>query len=308
MMILEMMKRTSMLSMNIVAFVAVGCLLLLSTPANGFSFRTTVTAPGQNSWFSSSSSNTADRATRCPEDTNLLSGIDSSRKISIAENESSTSRRSILRGALTTSVVATALFASVLVSNPSAASAGIDVSGLRVQGTPKPIPSGSTISDDGIITLAGVKYTPAAMILQMAEQTASMEGMIKASASDVQGRKTKQERIEAGSQGTGPGVVSRGDLTQSVGVMIRNSKIATIAPKAAMTLQGIPDYLSHSSAATDMTFEEYLTVAKKYEDAREDLRIAFEKMSPEEQQEGKQIARAIRQKDEERMAAFQQQQ
>jgi len=144
------------------------------------------------------------------------------------------------------------------------------------------------------------------MILQMAEQTASMEGMMRASASDMQG-KSRKERIEAGSQGKGPGLVSRNDLTQSVAVMVRNSKIATIAPKAAITLQAIPDYLSNKSPTTDMTFDEYLTVANKYNDAREDLRIAFENMPSEDQDEGKQIVRAIRRRDMERMAAMQRQ-
>jgi len=203
-----------------------------------------------------------------------------------------------------------ALFASVVVSNPSAANAGIDISGLRVEGTPKissPAPISSSISSNGVIELAGVKYTPAAMILLMAEQTASMEGMMKASASDVQGQKSRQERVEAGSQGKGPGVVARTDLTQSVGIMVKNSQIATIAPMAAITLQGIPGYLSKKNPITDMTFDEYLTIAKKYEEAREDLRIAFEKMSQEDQQEGKQITRAIRKRDMERMTEMQQQ-
>ena len=277
-------------SISTMAFVAVGCLLLLSTPANGFSF---LKAHLQNSWFSS---NTADLSI-CRENTSAP-----------GSDGSISSRRSMLRCVLP----AATLFASVVVSNPSAANAGIDVSGLRVEGTPKissPAPIASSISSsNGIIELAGVKYTPAAMILQMAEQTASMEGMMKASASDVQGQKSRQERVEAGSQGKGPGVVARTDLTRSVGIMVKNSQIATIAPMAAITLQGIPDYLSKKSPTTDMTFDEYLTIAKTYEKAREDLRIAFEKMSQEDQQEGKQIARAIRKRDMERMAEMQQQQ
>ena len=211
---------------------------------------------------------------------------------------------------------AVALFASVVVWNPSEASAGIDVSGIRVEGAPMAMPKQSQLSSpppptpansEGVIELAGVQYTPAAMILQMAEQTASMEGMMRASASDVQGKKSRQERVEAGSKGNGPGVVTRGDLTASVGIMVKNSKIATIAPRAAITMQSIPEYLSKKNPTTDMTFDEYLTVAKKYEESREELRIAFDSMSPEDQQEGKQITRAIRRQDMERMAEMQQQ-
>jgi hypothetical protein len=262
----EMTKKNPIHSINTAAFVAVGYLFLLSTPANGFSFRK---AHLQKSWLSS---NTADLSICC-EDTSAP-----------GSDGSISSRRSMIRYVLP----AAALFASTVVSNPSAANAGIDVSGLRVEGTPgtsSPPPISS--SSNGIIELAGVKYTPAAMILQMAEQTASMEGMMKAFASDVQGQKSRQERVEAGSQGKGPGVVFRADLTRSEGIMVKNSQIATIAPRAAITLQGIPYYLSKKSPTTDMTFDEYLTIAKKYEEAREDLRIAFEKMSQEDQQEGK---------------------
>ena len=227
-------------------------------------------------------------------------------KNSMAKDQSSTSRRSMIRGVLP----AAFLLAPAVVSNPRVASAGIDVSGLPIEGTSKlsSPPPPSPRSSNGNIELAGVQYTPAAMILQMAEQTASMEGMMKASASDVLAQKSRKERVEAGSQGKGPGVVARGDLTQSVGIMAKNSKIATIAPQAAITLQGIPEYLSDKSPSTDMSLEEYLTVSKKYEQAREELRVAFERMSEEDQLEGRQIVRAIRKRDMERMAAMQQQQ
>lgn len=285
--------------------IAAGCCLLLSTTAHGFSIR-----PGHplDSWFSSI---TADR-------TRQHSETDPGQKIPIEWGEDDdddkpspgTSRRSmVMKGFLP----ATSLFAVAMLSNPLVASAGIDVSGLRVEGTTRPPPQlvsppppEPSNTNANIIELAGVRYTPAAMMLQMAEQTASMEGMMKASATDVQLQKTRKERVEAGSQGTGPGVVTRENLTQSVGVMVRNSKIATIAPGAAITLQGIPEYLSKKPPNTDMTFDEYLTVAKKYEQARDDLKVAFETMSQEDQQEGRQIVRAIRRRDMERMAEMQQ--
>ena len=269
-----------------------GCFLLL-TPAIGFSHRTT---HRENACFS------------FPTDeipTNTIGYKTPERKFPIVQDECGSSRRSIIRGVLP----AATLVASAIVSYPLAASAGIDVSGLRVEGTPmlSSPPPPTPKSSDGVIELAGVQYTPAAMILQMAEQTASMEGMMRASASDMQGGKSRKERVEAGSQGKGPGVVSRNDLTQSVGIMVKNSKIATIAPKAAITLQAIPDYLSNKNPTADMSFDEYLTVANKYNEARENLRIAFENMSPEDQDEVKQIVRAIRRRDIERMAAMQRQ-
>ena len=293
---LLMMKQTPVYSSmkNLASCTAVGYFLLL-TPAIGFSCRTTHREIPGIAFVTDDRSKT------------LIDVVPRKPMISTSENEriSSSRRRSIIRGVLPVA----SLFASAIISNPLAASAGIDVSGLRVEGTPQlsSPPPPKPRSSDGVIELAGVQYTPAAMILQMAEQTASMEGMMRASASDMQGKKSRKERVEAGSQGRGPGVVSRNDLTQSVGVMVRNSKVATIAPKAAITLQTIPDYLSNKSPTTDMSFDEYLTVANKYNDAREDLRIAFENMPQEDQEEGRQIVRAIRRRDMERMAVMQRQ-
>lgn len=174
---------------------------------------------------------------------------------------------------------------------PSSALAGIDVSGLRVE-------DGSSKANIQNIELAGVTYTPAAMVLQIAEQTASMEGMMKASALEMK-TKGKMQRLEAGSKGEGPGVVGRNDLLQSTDVMIKNSKIAAIAPAAAVTLKGVARIVNDGTG--DMTKGDYLAVAKQYEAAREDLRRAFESMPQEEQAEGKDVVRRLRAKDEERM-------
>jgi len=184
--------------------------------------------------------------------------------------------------------------------NPSPAVAGIDVSGLRAEGTSKPFPPSANDPTGTRIELAGISYTKAAMVLQMAEQTASMEGMMRASASDIQKGKTTMDRFRAGSEGQGPGVIGRNDLVKSVGVMVKNSKIDSIAPAAAITLNKIPRLLL-SDIKKDMTIDEYVTVAGTYEAAREDLRKSFEQMSPEEQQEGKKMMRALRARDEEQM-------
>jgi len=290
-----MTKQYSRITRRWTAFVGIVAYLLVmvANPGDGFSYRI---VRHQYSWLSTQSIDLERFSVNSRE----------SRIFMTMEEESSTSRRLLLRGSLP----AAALFASTLVANPLLAHAGIDVSGLRVEGTPRlsspppPVPSGQ---NGKTIELAGVQYTPAAMILQMAEQTASMEGMMKASASDVQGNKSRKDRVEDGSKGLGPGVVARTDLTRSVAIMVKNSQIATIAPKAAITLQGIPDYLANKNPNQDMTFDEYLTVAKKYEQAREDLRIAFESISEDDQQVGMQIVRAIRKRDMERMAAMQQQ-
>lgn len=181
---------------------------------------------------------------------------------------------------------------TILLSYPHAASAGIDVSGLRVD-------DGATANTRNVV-LAGVTYTPAAMILQMAEQTASMEGIMRQSALDGTDRRmTRGQRVAAGSNGEGPGVVARDDLVRSVEVMVANSRIAAFAPAAAVTLQGIPPLVRIGTG--DLTPDEYVAVANKYEAAREDLRRAFDTLSPQEQEEGKTIVRRLRAGDEERM-------
>jgi len=121
---------------------------------------------------------------------------------------------------------------------------------------------------------------------------------MKASAIEMQ-TKNRVQRIQAGSKGEGPGVVRRSDLVQSTAVMIKNSRIATIAPAAALTLGGIRRIVDGGTG--DMTKEEYLEVADRYDVAREDLRRAFEDMSKEAQVEGMGIVRKLRAEDEERM-------
>ena len=226
-----------------------------------------------------------------------------------------TSRRHLLSRTIPTLV-------TILGAKPLKAFAKIDVTGLPVEGTATLVspPPPKPVNPKNVIELAGIQYTPAAMILELAEQTASMEGMMRASAADLEGGtdtststgdatkqpKSKKERIDAGARGEGPGVITRNDLSQSIGYMVKNSKAEKIAPFAAMTLNGISTYLINDSnkknAKDDMTLEDYLTVAQKYERAREDLRVEFENMSLEEQQEGKTIVRAIRRRDQERMA------
>uniref|UniRef100_A0A7S3VAB6 Uncharacterized protein n=2 Tax=Chaetoceros debilis TaxID=122233 RepID=A0A7S3VAB6_9STRA len=261
-----------------------------------------------------------------------------------------TSRRHVISRTIPTLA---AILVTTISCSPLKAVAKVDVSGLRMEGSTKitSAPAPSLVSPpppkpsnpNNIIELAGVQYTPAAMILELAEQTASMEGMMRASAADIEEvdesgdsnsdsnsnsnkkrpKKLKKERIDAGARGEGPGVISRNDLSLSIRYMVKNSKAEKIAPFAAMTLNSIPSYLviddsnSNSNASfsfnkannnknatsnIDMTLEDYLMVAQKYERAREELRLEFEKMTKEEQEEGKIIVRAIRRRDQERMA------
>jgi hypothetical protein len=188
--------------------------------------------------------------------------------------------------------------------------AGIDVSSLRVEGQQTrsvgaPLSASTQSNPQGdkvqTIELAGISYTPAAMILQIAEQTASMEGMMRASVKDIQAGKSTRERVELGSESQGPGVVRRQDLNQSIKVMVTNSKLALISPKATTELEGIPVFLNqNSNSNTDMSLMEYQIVASKYNSAREELRVAFEVLPTKDQQEGQQIVRKLRAQDMER--------
>jgi hypothetical protein len=226
------------------------------------------------------------------------------------------------------SFVGGAAFSLLTAGPPLPAFAGVDVSGLRVEGQAA-APTGSSTGDDksNTIVLAGISFTPAAMILQLAEQTASMEGMMKESAKEMTTLGlSRSERERQGSIGEGPGVISRADLVKSVDLMVQNSKMSTIAPAAAVTLTAIPRLMKQQPPAngndnngggigigigigigkgsgsgdSDLSAEEYLAVGRVYEAAREDLRKAFEAMSDEEKDGGRKIVRAIRAKDEAR--------
>ena len=171
--------------------------------------------------------------------------------------------------------------------------AAIDVSSLRQEGTPVVVVDSSRET----INLAGVTYTKAAMILQLAEQTSSMEGMMKVSAEEAS-TLSKFERIARGVKGEGLGVIDRSGLTRSVDVLVENSKLATIAPSAALRLREIPRILASSKG--DMTSDEYTAVAAEYARARDDLKGAFDALPEDEKEEGLKIVRILRTKDAEK--------
>lgn len=152
-----------------------------------------------------------------------------------------------------------------------------------------------------VIQLGGVSYTPAAMLLQLAEQTAAMEGIMRQSAKDIE-RLTLEQRESAGAANQGPGVVGRRDMIMSIDIMIANSKLESIpnGAEAAGTLRAIQ--LTARSGKGPLSSDEYLAMAAVYRNAREvDLRRAFEAFGPEEQAEGKAIVRKASEQDLTRM-------
>ena len=238
------------------------------------------------------------------------------------------------------SSILAATTAAILWNPPTVANAQIDVSGLRVVpinqleqsiATPRSIgpPVSSTIiknnddtketsftgsssssstnnnikKDIQSIELAGISYTPAAMVLQLAEQTASMEGMLRYSIRDIQDGKSVQQRIENGSKGIGPGAIRRQDLIQSIQIMIKNSQLQSIAPTATTILEEIPIFLNKSTNGSNtntntMSIMEYQIVANKYEQARDALKQVFDTYPIETQNDGKVFMRKLRAKDE----------
>jgi len=162
-------------------------------------------------------------------------------------------------------------------------------------------PQTAFAAEERTIKLAGITYTPAAMILQMAEQTASMEGIMRQSAKEVEAKLTEQQRDERGANNLGPGVIGRGDMIGSIDVMIKNSQIASIpgGGEAASTLRAIQ--VVAKTGKGPLSGDEYELMAKQYAAAREDLRRAFEAMTPEAQAEGKVIVRGVAKQDAARM-------
>lgn len=161
------------------------------------------------------------------------------------------------------------------------------------------LPSAASAKDTATIELAGVTYTKAAMILQMAEQTSSMEGIMKQSALEME-TLTEGQREARGGRGEGPGVIARGDMTKSVNIMIANSQLESLpnGREAAATLRGIQ--LAAQSGRGSLERDEYLTMARLYSAARDDLRRGFESMDPAEQAEARAKMRGIQARDEAR--------
>ena len=154
------------------------------------------------------------------------------------------------------------------------------------------------------IDVLGFAYTPTAMVLQLAEQTASMEGIMRESAKEAE-TMTLEQRDQAGGNAMGPGVIGRGDMIQSVDVMIKNSQLETSIPNgrdAAATLRGIQ--IIARGRKGELSKDEYVLMAAVYSATRDELRKLFEASTPEERAEGKAIVRKLAAKDNERMRAM----
>lgn len=173
---------------------------------------------------------------------------------------------------------------------------GIAVGCGVVAGSPQ-----AALAEERTIKLLGTEYSPASMLLQMAENTASMEGIMRQSAKEMAAQLTEAQRDERGATNLGPGVIGRADMTQSIDVMLKNSQLSTIpgGTDASSTLRGIQAIANAGKGS--ITADEYELMAKQYAAAREDLRRAFEAMTPEAQAEGKSFVRVLRAKDELRM-------
>lgn len=140
--------------------------------------------------------------------------------------------------------------------------------------------------------------TSAAVILQVAENTAAMQQILMKSASDMD-ELTVQERSEKGRPPIG-----RSELKASVDLLLRNSKLATIpnAREAADTLRGVKAIADTGNGSLQR--DELTAMAKQYARAGEELQKVFEAMPAEEQAEGKAITRELRAARNERVRAI----
>ena len=138
------------------------------------------------------------------------------------------------------------------------------------------------------------------MLLQMAENTASMEGILRQSAKEAASL-TERQRDERGASNAGPGVITRIDMASSIDVMIKNSQLTSITGgnEAASTLRVVQ--VIAKTGKGNLSADDYELMAKQYAAAREDLRRAFEAMPPEAQANGKAFVRELRAKDMARM-------
>ena len=130
---------------------------------------------------------------------------------------------------------------------------------------------------------------PAAMVLQVAETTAAMQTILVQSARDVESL-TEQQRKEAGRWPP----ITRNELKQSVDVLLRSSKLATFGDagaEAAGILNGVK--LTAGAGSGVITSDEYLIMARQYEQARDALKTVFESFSEVQQAEGREAVRKL---------------
>lgn len=137
---------------------------------------------------------------------------------------------------------------------------------------------------------------PAAVVLQVAETTATLEGMMRQSVKDMDDL-TDQQRKDVGRWPP----IGRAELKGSVDVLLRNSKLATLpkGDEAAGVLGGVK--LIVGSGNSPLSKEEYLIVASQYSKARDACRAVFESFTAAQQAEAKEIVRKLQTETKERI-------
>jgi len=137
---------------------------------------------------------------------------------------------------------------------------------------------------------------PAAVVLQIAETTASIQGMLMQSVKDMDDL-TEQQRKDVGRWPP----INRNELKKSVDVLLSNSRLATMpnGSEAAGILNGVK--LTANAGSGAITRDEYIIMAKQFGQTRDALRKVFELFSEAQQAEGRAIVREQIAADEERI-------
>ena len=130
--------------------------------------------------------------------------------------------------------------------------------------------------------LAADELPPAAVILRVAEVTAFQEDILRQAAS-----MSDDERMNNGFD------FGRQQMTMSVDILLKNTNLGLLPACAtpALTLGEIKKLADRGSGR--LTRDEYLLMAGVYSRARDELKLAFEAMSAEEQATGKGIVRRL---------------
>jgi len=137
-----------------------------------------------------------------------------------------------------------------------------------------------------------------AIVLQVAENTAAMQGMMVQSAKDAE-TLTVQQRIEAGRR-----PINRGEIAASIDVIIKNSKISALpnGGDAADMLRGVK--IIAAVGQGELSGDEYKAMARQYERARDELKKVFDALPADQQAEGKAIVGKLQAADDARVREF----
>ena len=134
---------------------------------------------------------------------------------------------------------------------------------------------------------------PAAAVLQVAESTSSIQGMLLQSVKDMDSL-TEQQRKDAGRWPP----ITRNELKQTVDVLLANAKLPN-GSEAAGILNGVK--LITNAGAGAITRDEYTIMAKQFGQTCDALKKVFDSFSEAQQAEGRAIVRKLRADDAERV-------